>query len=214
MIYSCNDLRGAVRKKHRTYVVIGNPRGGTSMIAGLLAMAGVTMGAESGNKFFEDVGFLDAREPINVILEEENPARRQMLGRLVELVEKRNDRFKIWGWKDPLAMYYADLLVPILRNPIFVFIWRDPLAIALREKKEIGLEEKSGIHMALDRNVRMDHLLRHVPVPMLHCSFEKAKENKALFVKEFCGRLNFPVTENLQRKMVGFMRPGYQTTIQ
>lgn len=107
----------------KTFVVLGAPRGGTSLLAGSLHSAGVFMGPvhRLGGQY-EDPDF---KIPIRVA-KRGNEAERLLLPRIVE----RNAQHPSWGWKVPNSIYYIRQVQHLLINPTYLFIYRDPVAIA------------------------------------------------------------------------------------
>jgi hypothetical protein len=102
----------------RTFVVLGSPRGGTSLLAGALHHAGVHMGAFK-TKQYEDPDF---KITPNLAFE--------ALARLAPAIRSRNEQFEHWGWKLPNNIYYIRNVLPLLVNPVFLFIYREALEIA------------------------------------------------------------------------------------
>jgi hypothetical protein len=99
-------LRAEGLREDRTTVVVGTPRGGTSMVAECLAVLGFPMGVPVPPPppmiNFEDPefqGVLHRTEPGPVDL-----------GRLRELVATRNQQHPRWGFKLPMALNSLALL--------------------------------------------------------------------------------------------------------
>ncbi len=148
----------------KTAVVLGAWRGGTSMIARVLLELGVHMGDPSkfvksdndlGYLNYEDQEFNNAlwtqpvlrplqeyvldrgREPTKADFEKGFPALRS-------LISNRNKEFSLWGWKQPastLWFHYWTDLADILRQPHFITVWRDPLAVWQHEAQ---LKDSNG----------------------------------------------------------------------
>ena len=109
---------GTQFKTKRTFVVVGCPRGGTSVLAGALHHAGVHMGAFTTTQY-EDPDF---KIPPDLAS--------GASARLAPVIRSRNEQFEYWGWKVPNSVYYIQSVAPLLVNPCFLFIYRDPLEIA------------------------------------------------------------------------------------
>jgi hypothetical protein len=101
-------------KTRRTYVVMGSPRGGTSLLAGVLHRAGVYMGAFR-TKQYEDPEF-------------KIPPERAFdaVAQLAPVIRSRNAQYEYWGWKLPNNIYYIRKVRPLLIRPLFLFIYRNP----------------------------------------------------------------------------------------
>ncbi len=105
-------------RTRRTFVVLGCPRGGTSLLAGALNAAGVYMG-QYRTLQYEDPEFRIPPTQSGEALE-----------RLVPVIRRRNVTRRYWGWKVPNNIYYIDRIKDLLINPCFLFVYRDPLEIA------------------------------------------------------------------------------------
>ncbi|WP_353570309.1 sulfotransferase [Candidatus Albibeggiatoa sp. nov. BB20] len=49
---------------------------------------------------------------------------------MIATIKQRNQDYQTWGWKLPNNINYLSDLLPHLRNPIFINVIRNPLAIA------------------------------------------------------------------------------------
>lgn len=128
-------LRTRVKK---TFVVLGCPRGGTSLIAGALYHSGISMGNFRTGQY-EDQDF------------KIDPKRARSAKRLLRpRIRVRNSMHEYWGWKVPNAIYYIDRIRKHLVNPQYIFIYRDPEAVA----------RSSARHDGVDWNTNGERLLR------------------------------------------------------
>lgn len=103
----------------RTYCIIGQGRGGTSMTAKVVDILGGNLTKTGG--LSEDVEFRKTvlAQPINL-----NEVKAQ--------IEKRNTN-PVWSWKIPQCGVNLPLWHKLLRNPFWIYIIRDHLASALTE---------------------------------------------------------------------------------
>jgi hypothetical protein len=167
------------REKQRTICVLGAPRGGTSMIAGILRKLGVVMGDDIDEANNEDRSFL-AHGGVREIFIEPGRAeeKARYLAHAAELVRGRNAEHDVWGWKDPLAAFYMGDLNPHIRNPVFIFITRDPGAIAQRERIEerVALRRRllAYINIAADAYTSIAAFVAQRARPTLLVSYERA----------------------------------------
>lgn len=112
-----------------TFLVLGSPRTGTSMVAGLLHDLGVTMGydllpADRWNQlgYFEDTTFLALHRVLGFAATE--PRRRKfgvpsdlpnpddaLRRRYARLCQSRGARNAVWGMKDPRTLFLFDLTI-------------------------------------------------------------------------------------------------------
>lgn len=95
--------------EHRTYLIIGNGRGGTSMVAGVAHLLGLELNAPKGGGFEDhdftrvSQGLVPEGPPLPLDLSPE-----EITARLRATVELRNSQHDVWGWKDPSAdLYFA-----------------------------------------------------------------------------------------------------------
>ncbi|OGA45796.1 MAG: hypothetical protein A3G24_13550 [Betaproteobacteria bacterium RIFCSPLOWO2_12_FULL_62_13] len=153
----------------KTVVVLGAARGGTTMVAAVLQALGVFMGEKLG-PVLEDVGLSEAVEARNT-------------ARLKEMVAQRNAAHPLWGWKRPAAIEYADVWQDCFRNPHIIAVFRDPFAIANRNR----ISMLSDVFQNMERSVQhlgmLVDLLRRQRGPVLLCSYEKALCFPEIFVR-------------------------------
>src|SRR5687768_290341 len=76
-----------------TFVVLGAPRGGTSMVAGALHHLGLFMGQPLSQGSYEDATLITAIS-------------RQNLGTVKKTIAARNREHAVWGWKQPAQVDY------------------------------------------------------------------------------------------------------------
>ena len=112
MIYCENRIATASRVQ-KTFIIIGPPRSGTSMLSGCLKIMGVYMG-ESNALNHEDPRF-NARN---------NPSE------IRRIIEEINLRKEVWGWKDPSTHKYLSDVIERVRNPILIVSCRNPFDAA------------------------------------------------------------------------------------
>ena len=109
-----------LQKPERTYVVLGVSRGGTSAVAGMLNLMGVHMGGTGEAPLYEDLRMNRALSAGSSNVEE-----------LVKLYDRQR---AVWGFKgNAIRQSYAEFATR-LRNPVFVVVFRDLLAIANRAR--------------------------------------------------------------------------------
>jgi len=125
-VYSFAWLIRFFPKTKKTFVVLGCPRGGTSLIAGSLQRAGVYMGEVKTNQY-EDPDF--KIRPRN---------KHQALQRLGPVIRQRNRTYAYWGWKVPNNIYYIEKIKHVLIRPVYIFVYRDPEAIARSSARHDG----------------------------------------------------------------------------
>ncbi len=158
----------STKTAEKTVIVLGSARGGTSMVAGVLQALGVFMGEKLG-PVFEDVVLSGAIE-----------ARNFQLTR--EIVQNRNQAYPVWGWKRPSAIQYRDVWSGLFRNPYIIAIFRDPFAIANRNRISMLSDIFQNMESSVDHLNTMISFLRNWDGPILLTSYEKALLSPVDFV--------------------------------
>ncbi|HVT26455.1 MAG TPA: hypothetical protein VHE81_00410 [Lacipirellulaceae bacterium] len=164
-------LRPPIHKPKRTIVVLGAPRGGTSMVSATLRKLGVMMGDRLGHQH-EDPAF--RRE---VPLEEK-----------LATVQKRNAEHDVWGWKLPGAVYYIRDLLPHLQNPHFVAVFRNPLSVSRSSADRSGDEVNDNaiklLQVALNATQKVVDVLKEIDAPAALVSFESVIQQPEAFARQ------------------------------
>ena len=166
-------LRAPEPRAKRTLVVLGVSRGGTSMVAGTLRLAGVFMGQRLSSDSHEDRDF--------------HVHDRRTLRRLIA---ERNAAHAIWGWKYPHAFDYLARIRGSLRNPRFIVVFRDAVAVAQAFNRADGMPFDRALREAEARYRRLARFVARCRDPVLAISYEKAladREGYLLGLADFCG---------------------------
>ena len=148
----------------KTIVVLGAPRGGTSMLSGTLHELGVFMGENIGHQKE------DPRFHSRTSIEEKRRA-----------VAENNAVYDVWGWKLPNTIYYFDELREELINPVFLSIYRNPMEIAMSSAHRDSTELTDHLlRVPIDHYRKMHSMLaKHGDIPWAACSFDEVARNKA-----------------------------------
>ncbi len=140
------------------------------MLAECLAVLGVPLGVpvppplEQFN--FEDVEF-------QKLLHRETPGQAD-LPALRALIDRRNTDHAVWGFKLPMALNSLPLLERELRNPQFILVFRDVVAVSSREVVSVGLDAIDAMRRALVWQERMLDFVESSSARCLMLSYEKA----------------------------------------
>lgn len=156
----------------RTYVVFGVMRGGTTMVAGLLRAFGIFMG-----------GNIDASNQESDDFKAASPEQR------IAAINDNNAKHPVWGWKHPNAIDELEALLPHLRNPHLICIYRDGVATAQGLNRWHEFEPLRGLYETLKRHQRNLDFITSSNVPTILISYEKAERYKKLFVSQFSNAL-------------------------
>lgn len=146
-----------------TVIVIGQPRGGTSVTSGLCHLIGAQMGSDIDPSNMEDQIFRKISHS-----SDRQTLIRSAINSLAELGPLK-------GFKDPLVTDYLQEILPLIDLPIFVFVIRDVVAIAERETFE-GQNFVKALQEADERRRRIvEFILKAVSdgIPSCAISYER-----------------------------------------
>jgi len=178
----------------RTYVVLGVSRGGTSAVAGLLNIFGVHMGRSGRAPLFEDLRM--------------NRALGEGLPQVEARIAESNSERPVWGFKGNAIPQDYSAVAARLRNPVFVVIFRDLLAIANRAQLSAGRD----IAWILERQAReYQRIVDFVATAEYYSvllSFEKLSAHPAEVVPRLAELTGLPLDEERRRKALEFIRPA------
>ncbi|WP_141012886.1 sulfotransferase family protein [Nocardioides sambongensis] len=179
----------------RTYVVIGTPRGGTSLIGGLVRLCGLPFGE----------GLLDNHEDPAFNFEAIQRSGQDPATTLRQTVRQRNAAHPVWGWKYPRASRYLDAIRSDLRNPHLLVVLRDPVAAAGRHRGADG-GRRSAIHLQHERQVVNVELMERWQVPTLAISYERGVDQPVRLTRQIARFLGTPAPDKVRVRE--FVRPG------
>ena len=151
----------------RTYLIAGIERGGTSMVAGVCRALGLDMGDKNGLNH-EDPQFLTDSKNL-----------------LKERIKIRNQFSKVWGFKAPKASKKLSFYQKNLRNPHFIFIYRNSIAVADSWIKRNAGNMTDVLSRILDYHSAQLELIRNTKCPVMIINYERvvsSKENQNSFV--------------------------------
>lgn len=160
----------------KTVLVLGLARGGTTMVASVLQALGVFMGEKLG-PVLEDVALSEAVESRNTF-------------QLKQIIAKRDAIHPVWGWKRPSSIEFSKVWEGNFRNPYVIAIFRDPFAIANRNRISMLSDIFQNMEHSVHQLSLFVKLLRQQKCPVLLCSYEKVLAFPEAFVQsvdEFIG---------------------------
>lgn len=174
----------------RTIVVLGVERGGTSMAAGVVRALGISMGQRAG---------LNHEDPLFLTDEQD---------RLQNRIKIRNSQEAVWGFKVPKASMMLDFYETHLRNPFYIVVYRNPVAII-----DSWLQRGAGAPLGvMDRIMTYQNaifdLMRKTKAPILMLNYERAVQNatmKLLTVESIAAFVGIELTEDLHDRAIGMM---------
>ncbi len=165
-------------RAQRTYVMVGNGRGGTSMVAGLMVALGSIpyLGEKTYSVNYEDAELVNAAQGLDF---EQTPLDLEpdaVRSRLIGLIERRNAAADVWGWKDPSADLYLESIIGNLRNPHIIFVTRDPGAVAGAHARVNSIATVEAFSEANARLNRYWAMIQRLRLPTLLVSYERGKQ--------------------------------------
>ena len=183
----------------RTVIVLGAPRGGTSMLAGTLERLGVHMGENLG------------RQKEDACFRRETPLEAKLAA-----IAANSAARAIWGWKLPNTVYYYWDVHHHLTNPIFVSIYRNPLEVAMSSARHDGrVLSLQLLRVPIEHYDKVHGVIDGFPdVPWATCSFETVTEGaaKGAFVDALIAFLGLQRSAERRASAIEFINreKGYQ----
>ncbi|MBY6206126.1 MULTISPECIES: hypothetical protein [Halomonas] len=157
-------------------IVIGTARGGTSMVAGVLARLGVYMGDRASHPVYEDVRLSSAFE-------------RNERAKARHIINEYDAKHGHWGWKRPSIIDRLSDVDTLIPNARYIFIYKDILSIAQRNSISMLEQVTTGMERALTQYQNtLDFINRGTAHAML-VSYDKATAYPDVFLsmlEEFC----------------------------
>lgn len=201
-----------MNNKGKTVIVLGSPRSGTSMTAGILSILGVDMGnirkPDSSNPkgYFEDLDFQKLGKIIyekidknasgfnlpnqeKIIIESRNFQKEAY--RLIQL-RKKSKKTEIWGWKTISTNTLINLYLSYLENPFFIVVIRNPISVGKSinkySKHKSKLYDKISTEEGIIININyieriMDFYFKNRNLPFLFINFEDLVNNTNSVIK-------------------------------
>ena len=190
----CSVVRENSHHGRGTVLVLGTPRGGTSVVSGICHMLGVPMGVEIDRSNMEDLYFrsiLQAESRLELI--DDYLTRLHQLGSIV-------------GAKDPVAIDHLTGVYHRIPLPILVVVSRDVYATAQREVVE-GHEFFEILRAIIRRKYAVLDFISTVDDPLIVVSYERLMQDPVAAVQSLARFLVGTVPERLVRLTAGMVQP-------
>ncbi|MEM8650225.1 MAG: hypothetical protein AAGF54_06820 [Pseudomonadota bacterium] len=149
-----------LNEEEYTIVVSGLGRSGTSMVSKMISSAGIFMGVSENDVIHEDIGLSVAFE------NNDAETYRRLIG-------ARNAKHTVWGFKRPLILRKYHEMESALRNVRYVVIYRDPLAVAMRNQLSLGMNMTDSLSVFSNQFASMLEPVAKSSRPTLLLSYEK-----------------------------------------
>ena len=179
----------------RTVIVLGCGRGGTSAMAGALRVLGVAL---------QDGSHILKHESSPVVYHGDQVDRR-LTGSNLKSMDRR---FTLWGWKSPRDLFSVHSWVSMVRNPMFVVVWRNQMqttnSVMSREKIEfeVALRHVTEVYAELGRFVFK------TPFPLASVDYAELCASPGGVLSEIADWLEIPVSKNQMAAASRFLRTG------
>lgn len=154
------------------------------MMAQIIRTLGIHLGDTVDVNLLEDI-------------EIRNATREADMGKLKALINERNQKTPVWGWKYPGSLEYLSKFSSKLRNPFMIFTFRDPIATSVRNQigEDDTLDLIDTINDALNYMELATKWIREHSEPCMCVSYEKALLNPESLVDEVLRFLQLKVSE-------------------
>ncbi|MEI6160488.1 MAG: hypothetical protein WCP77_11675 [Roseococcus sp.] len=177
------SLRLAEPGVGRGVLLTGNPRGGTTFIASVAHHLGIPLGQSRPR--YED------RRLRKLLLGEEPDEDRV---KLAETIRAREAAHDLWGWKLPGIVQHFDLVDSLVRRPLYVMVFKDPLSMSMRRVKRGDARLVGGLQASVLYTQRMVSFLASTQRECLLVSFEKAIRKQGDLIRTLAELTGIPVT--------------------
>jgi hypothetical protein len=118
----------------------------------------------------------------------------------------------LWGFKRPEAYKHLDRLCAACRNPRIIVMFRDILAIAVRNSIAVQLDPVQSLPRLLSDYQALLGALERVRVPMLLLSYEKCVQFPVETVKEIASFAGIEINDEIAKDAAALIEngnPGY-----
>jgi hypothetical protein len=183
-------------------LVLGSARGGTSMVAGVLAKLGIFLGEDAVSPVYESQELSG-----------------HLLGRsdrkAKSVVTELNANHAVWAWKRPASVYHLSRTMKRMQPNRVIMIFRDPMATASRRSMSVGdlqVSDFGGIsehlQMILNEYNEMLALASGLEVPVAMVSYDTALRNPELFVEQLATFLGVSAEPESLASAIEFIKPS------
>lgn len=190
-LVSMFESQAAREQTEKTFICLGVSRGGTSAVGGVMQRLGIFMGEDLPNNY-EDPDFIN-----------------KGLVPMCATVEARNAAHPVWGWKTPHAANYLERLLPDVRNPHLIVVFRDTVATMKAHMRWHNRSQQLAVHEIMMQQQKNWFLLERWQVPTALVSYEKAILAPEVFVRQMADFLSVPQPDAAAlQDIADFLRPG------
>lgn len=189
----CTVIRPNPHPGKGTVLVLGTPRGGTSVVSGICHMLGIPMGLDIDCSNMEDLEFRRRRA---------STAHGEMSHYFSRLREGRD----IAGLKDPTIIDDLTNYWSLIPEPVLVVVSRDVYATAQREEIS-GIGFFDGLQEAIRRKYAVLNFVHDVDSPLIVVSYERLLQHPRAVVEGLGEFLLGEVSHDLVSLTTSLIRP-------
>lgn len=159
------NAAGFPSEGQRTLLITGVPRSGTSFLASVVERLGIPLGRDARDKV--------SGHGEHVALRDAFGGRRDAEFRAI--VAGFDAAHATWAWKLPAMKADLDWVTDRVRNPCFVFTFKEPLSVAMRKVSTGHVDDlEESFRKIFEGYGRLLAFARATPRPVLLVSYDKA----------------------------------------
>ena len=180
----------------KTIVPLCVPRGGSSMVAGLLRILGIDMGDKIKSDKHEDLDIL--WKPTEHI---------------IKVIQDYNQRKLVWGFKTPWIGNHIHQIYPHLINPQFIVINRnfDDVVNSTVNRNPNATKQGAAERTSMLNAKLNDFMLKYPNHNYLHLDYDKCLQDKEGTVRALADFIGIKLDKDKLEKCKKFMSKGYKT---
>jgi hypothetical protein len=185
----------------RTFIVTGQQRSGTSLVASVLRRVGIFMGTAINDNVHED----EALAKLLLARDREQFRR---------AIHERDAAYGTWGFKLPML---CDVLAPadfaLFTNPHIIVPFRDPVSVAVRQTLSDYRQPMPALRGAVDALAAMVAFVDQLDCPTLLLSYEKSLVFPADFIDAIVGFCDLPRGDAMRAELIALIEPNRKAYI-
>ncbi len=178
----------------KTFIVLGAPRGGTSLVSGLLREMEIFMGDGLGHNH-EDPKFLtmDIKE-------------------LRHTIRDRNEKYKVWGWKMPHIIFHLDQIIEEVRNPQIILVYRNQLNVAYSQVRRSDAKILTALKVTNDYYGKIHRFIDKFKGDVYFVSYEDLVSDSKQHVIDLATFVGYEMSDKVLKNCIQFIDPttGYK----
>ena len=179
----------------QTAIVLGCGRGGTSAMAGALRLLGIAFPNDSHPL---------KHESSPVVYDGDKVDRRGTEANLRDM----DQRFRLWGWKSPRDLFSVNSWVSMVRNPMFVLIWRDHIQTTRSVVSREGLEFEVALRHVGEVYAELGRFAFATPSPVAIVEYGELCATPAEVLPEIATWLGCSLPAERLTRAAQFLRAG------